>query len=977
MEKRSETREYNTEYEKLRAECERLRAENEELKKELAELRLHRIANLTDREILPEEARNVFTDEQIAQDVSDVSFAVTQQSSSEEKISLFMSLFRGRDNVYAKRWYSEKSGKSGYQPVCLNEWILRVCDKRKTKCAECPNRKFAALTQNAVSKHLQGKAANGTDTVGIYPLTEDECCYLLAIDFDGDGWKEDVSAVREVCEENGMPALVERSRSGQGGHIWFFFSDKVRASLARRFGTLLLNAAMQSRHNIGFSAYDRLFPNQDTMPRGGFGNLIALPLQGEARRRGNSVFVDEKFMPYSDQWRILSGISKIEAPKLKEAVERLSEYAEPLDDCETPAEKTIAVKKQTSVLSVKDFPPLVRIVCSDMVSVEKAGLSERALDSIKRMGAYANPEFYKAQKMRLPTYDKPRFICVYEENDIHISIPRGRLDRLRTTLKESGAQFSLEDKRNAGEKIDVSFNGTLREEQQRAFSALTARDTGVLSATTAFGKTVVGARIIAEKRRNALVLVHTSALLDQWKAALIKFLSFGYELPEQPKSRGRKKEISYVGQLGATKNTLNGKIDVAIIQSLGGKEGVKDIVKNYGLVIVDECHHVPALMFERVLKSVTAKYVYGLTATPVRADGRQESIFMQCGDIAYRIDAGTQAKNRLFEHFTVPRFTDFRMPLAVDSGLKTLNQIFAELCVSKNRNKRIVEDVLKAVDGGRMPIVLTERSEHAKLLTDAIERRGVKVFLLVGKESAKLKREKLAAIAATNRSERFVIVAIGRYVGEGFDFARLDTLFLAMPISWKGKLAQYAGRLHRDYVGKSEVIVYDYVDLNVPMLESMYHKRLKGYKDIGYEIRTDVKSGKHGILYNKTDFKRVFDEDVSSSRKDIFIVSPLLVMGRVTKFLRVYNALSDKPKATVVTRAAGDNEQTKRQIERLIKSGITVDTRDDLHLRCVVIDGSLVWYGSINPLGYAGETDNILRFDSREIAETLTAQISG
>ena len=315
------------------------------------------------------------------------------------------------------------------------------------------------------------------------------------------------------------------------------------------------------------------------------------------------------------------------------------------------------------------------------------------------------------------------------------------------------------------------------------------------------------------------------------------------------------------------------------------------------------------------------------------------------------------------------------MPLAADGGLKTLNRIFAELCVSKNRNKLIVDDVVKAVDRGRMPIVLTERSEHARLLTDAIEKRGVKVFLLVGKESAKLKREKLSAIAAAKPSERFAIVAIGRYVGEGFDFARLDTLFLAMPISWKGKLAQYAGRLHRDYAGKNEVIVYDYVDLNVPMLENMYHKRLKGYKDIGYEIRADVKSGKHGILYDKTDFKRVFDEDISSAHKNIWIVSPHLAAGRITKFLRVYHSLIDKPSVTIITRTAGENEQTKHQIDRLMNFGITVTERDYLHLRCAVIDGSLVWYGSVNPLGYAGETDSILRFDSREIAETLISLI--
>lgn len=507
------------EYAALQEECERLRAENQRLNKDLARYRA-KYGELSEPdkggEIEPQSAEAVKFDKNKISAQSSDSAIVTNQSPSEEKIKLFRSLFRGREDVYAKRWYSEKSGKSGYQPVCLNEWSTWLCDKRKTKCSECKNRKFAPLDDGAIYKHLQGKSPNGTDVIGIYPLTEDEHCYFLAMDFDGSSWEDDIVAV--------------------------------------------------------------------------------------------------------------------------------------------------------------------------------------------------------------------------------------------------------------------------------------------------------------------------------------------------------------------------------------------------------------------------------------------------------------------------PRFTDFRMPLAADSGFKTLDQIFAELCLSKNRNAMIVDDVVKAVNAGRMPIVLTERTEHAKLLTDAIEHRGVKTFLLIGKESAKQKREKLAAIAAAGQTERFVIVAVGRYVGEGFDFARLDTLFLAMPISWKGKLTQYAGRLHRDYVGKREVVIYDYVDLNVSMLENMYHKRIKGYKDIGYEIRIDAKTGKRGILFNKTDFKRIFNGDITSAHKEILIVSPSLIAGRVTKFLRVYSTLLDKPNVTVVTRVT-DDEKAMQQRERLKRTGIAIQIYDDLHLRCAVIDGSLVWYGSISPLGYAGDTDSSLRFDSREIAEMLVSQL--
>lgn len=963
---------YKAEYEKLRIAYDRLLAENVELKRKLGvvDVQSDSVAE-TDKE---QPSVDVDKSSHIGIDFS--SATVTAHSTPQEKIALFMSLFRGRTDVYAKRWHSEKSGKSGYQPVCLNEWNTWLCDKRKVKCADCKNRSFVPLTEKAIYKHLQGKSPLGTDAVGIYPLTEDECCYFLAMDFDGDGWQKDVTAVSKVCKEYNIPILVERSRSGQGGHIWFFFEDKIKAAKARSFGTLLLNGAMRLRHAISFSAYDRLFPNQDIMPKGGFGNLIALPLQGLPRKSGNSVFVDDNFVPYADQWAGLSYARRISEDDLDDLLSTLSKFTELLDiPTDISAEKPTIIKQSKSNLTAEDFPQTVKITCSNMIYIEKSGISERALNYIRCMGAYANPEFYKAQKLRLPTYDKPRVISVYEEDDKFLALPRGRLDRLRTLLKDCGTTYTFADIRNAGEKIDVEFNGVLRDEQQRAFSVLTARDIGVLSATTAFGKTVVGARIIAEKKRNTLVLVHTSALLNQWKESLTKFLSFGYDLPEQPKTRGRKKKLSYVGQLGATKNTLNGKIDIAIIQSLTSKDGVKDLVKNYGLVIVDECHHVPALMFEQVLKAVNAKYVYGLTATPIRADGRQESIFMQCGDIMYRIDAKEQAQKQLFEHFTVPRFTEFRMPLTPDGGYRSLNNIFAELISSKTRNKLIVDDVIKAVNDGRTPIVLTERTEHAKLLTDAIERLGVKVFMLVGKESAKTKREKIEALAATDKLDKFAVVAIGRYVGEGFDFARLDTLFLAMPISWKGKLAQYAGRLHRDYAGKSEVIIYDYVDLNVSMLENMYHKRLAGYRDIGYEIRIDAKSKKHGILYGKSDFKRVFDDDLSAAKTDVLIVSPNLSVGRITKLLRLYGGLITKPRITVVTRAT-DDETVLRQVNRMKNNGISVETHDDLHLRCAIMDNSLVWYGSINPIGYASDTDSSLRFDSIDIAKLLIAQFA-
>ena len=371
----------------LQEECERLRAENQRLNKDLARYRA-KYGELpeTDRggEIGMQSAEAVkFDKNKISAPSSNIA-VVTNQSPSEEKIKLFRSLFRGREDVYAKRWHSEKNGKSGYQPVCLNEWNTWLCDKRKTKCSECKNRKFASLDDGAIYKHLQGRSPNGTDVVGIYPLIEDEYCRFLAMDFDGSSWEDYIVAVRAVCKKHEIPFLVERSRSGLGGHVWFFFKEKARALNVRKFGALLLNGAMQMRHSIRFSAYDRLFPNQDYMPKGGFGNLIALPLQGMARRRGNSVFVDENLVPYSDQWQVLSNVSRIDVEKLKEWTDILSVYSAS-NDFESPAEED-AAKAKTGGWTAEGFPPVVRIIVSDMIYVEKKGLSERALWVIKRMG---------------------------------------------------------------------------------------------------------------------------------------------------------------------------------------------------------------------------------------------------------------------------------------------------------------------------------------------------------------------------------------------------------------------------------------------------------------------------------------------------------------------------------------------------------------------------------------------------------------
>ncbi len=553
---------------------------------------------------------------------------MTWKSTPQVKIILFRSLFRGREDVYALRYENPKNGKHGYTPVCENKWKPGICDMQKTKCPKCRNRRFAPLTDEAVFRHLSGRDELCRDVIGIYPLLPDETTYFLVIDFDDGYWQKDISVVRDVCKSLNIPCAVERSRSGEGGHLWVFFDTPVTAAKARKFGSGLLTEAMKSRHEIKFDSYDRMFPNQDTMPTGGFGNLIALPLQKQAVKHGNSVFVDEFFMPYPDQWAFLSVIHKMTESDVDAATEVLCHQSElgelyHEEPGQTDEPWTLISQDETYLL-----PDTLHIVLANMLYIPKSGLPQNVLNKMKRLACFKNPDFYKAQAMRMPTYGKPRIINLSAEDENYLMLPRGCQDSLAAFLSEHGCKLTVDDQRVSGRTIDVQFQGELRPDQNEAVQTLLQYNNGVLAATTAFGKTVAAIGLIVARKVNTMILVHTQALLQQWKKALEQFLTINETLPEQLVRRGRKKRLSLIGQLGGTKNTLSGIVDIAIMQSLITDHEVKPLVNDYGIFVVDECHHVSAESFECVLKAAHAKYVYGLTATPKRSDGHQPIIFM-------------------------------------------------------------------------------------------------------------------------------------------------------------------------------------------------------------------------------------------------------------------------------------------------------------------------------------------------------------
>ena len=919
-------------------------------------------------------------------------FDVTDKIASD----FFMMFCRGRKDLYDLRYTNPKTGKNGYYTQCFNRWD-RGCHIQKkdgVRCKDCELRAYKPVTLPLIKAHMNGTDPNGNDVVAIYPMLENNLCQLLVFDFDNhakgaeqedyanidDRWKEEINALRRICKNLDVDAVVERSRSGRGAHLWIFFKEMIPARLARKFGFALLEKGAESVNLKSFKYYDRMIPTQDALPEGGLGNVIALPLQGMALKSGNSAFVDENWNAYEDQLKVLAGTRRLTRQEIEDYLSLWYSTGFTSED-----NGTDAPWDKNSEIEAGGVKGVVRIVLADRIYIDSSGMSNKTKRQLRRMATFSNKQYFQNQAMDMPNYDESRFIYLGSDEGKYIVLPRGLREDIQKKFDNAGIRYKIEDKRTQGRELNISFKGELRESQIPAAETMLENETGILHAATAFGKTVVCCDMIARRGISTLILVDRADLMNQWIKRLDEFLDIDEELPEYQTKTGRtRKRKSLIGNLQGAHDTLTGIVDVAMIRSLKKKDGFHPMLKEYAQVYFDECHHAASESAIEVLQEINAKYVYGVTATPKRGDGKEKINEFLLGPIRYRFTAKDRAEEQNIDHLVYPRFTRTVKPHHL-SKTPYGNDAYELIRNNDVRDEQIIRDVADCVQAGRTPVVLTKYVDHANKLSERLKKYADRLILLTGANGTKVRRAQVKELNEVDDSDSLILVGTGSLLGEGFDFPRLDTLFMATPVSGENVVEQYVGRLNRDYDGKENVIVYDYVDSHIPKFDKMYAARLKAYKKIGYElcVNMDGEKQKANAIYDIENYAETYWKDLEEANSAVVVSSPRLNNQKVDRIINMLGKRRELGvKVTIVTwhpdaYKYGKDDVRMELMERLRKAGFEIRLVEESCEHYAVIDNEIVWYGSVNLLSKEDAEDNLMRVCSKDIAAELLEMTFG
>lgn len=980
------TQQYSDTIKSLQSRIQALEDENRLLKERLEE------AGVSYADIVSGDAEGVVELYDPDQGARIKKFDVTDKIASD----FFMMFCRGRKDVYDLRYANPKTGKNGYYTQCFNRWD-RGCHIQKkdgVRCKDCELRAYKPVTLPLIKAHMNGTDPNGNDVVAIYPMLENNLCQLLVFDFDNhakgaeqedyanidDGWKEEINALRHICKNLDVDAVVERSRSGRGAHLWIFFKEMVPARLARRFGFALLEKGAESVNLKSFKYYDRMIPTQDALPEGGLGNVIALPLQGMALKFGNSAFIDENWNAYEDQLNVLAGTRRLTRQGIEDYLSLWYSTGSTSED-----NGTDAPWDKNSEIEAGSVKGVVRIVLADRIYIDSTGMSNKTKRQLRRMATFSNKQYFQNQAMDMPNYDESRFIYLGSDEGKYIVLPRGLREEILKKFDNAGISYKIEDKRTKGQELNISFRGELRESQIPAVETMLENETGILHAATAFGKTVVCCDMIARRGISTLILVDRADLMNQWIKRLEEFLDIDEELPEYQTKTGRtRKRKSLIGNLQGAHDTLTGIVDVAMIRSLKKKDGFHPKLKEYAQVYFDECHHAASDSAIEVLQEINAKYVYGVTATPKRGDGKEKINEFLLGPIRYRFTAKDRAEEQNINHLVYPRFTRTVKPHHL-SKTPYGNDAYELIRNNDVRDEQIIRDVADCVQAGRTPVVLTKYVDHAKKLSERLKTYADRLILLTGANGTKARRAQVEELNKVDDSDSLILVGTGSLLGEGFDFPRLDTLFMATPVSGENVVEQYVGRLNRDYDGKENVIVYDYVDSHIPKFDKMYSARLKAYKKIGYElcVNMDGEKQKANAIYDIENYAETYWKDLEEANSAVVVSSPRLNNQKVD---RIINMLGKRRElgveVTIVTwhpdaYKYGKDDVRMELMERLRKAGFEIRLVEETCEHYAVIDNEIVWYGSVNLLSKEDAEDNLMRVCSKDIAAELLEMTFG